>query len=385
MVIELRLIRNALVLGQYGNFARAAEALHLTQPSLRAASLPWRSSSAFRFRPHRKGVVPTAFGRVLLERGDMVLRREADLRREIGLLAAVQTGSLTVGAGPYMNEVSVARALGRVAAAYPQLQVECRSLHPAEVVSQVLAEHVDVGVSNIAGLDREERLAVEPLPPQRIYLACRPGHPLTQEAAPTLRRALQFPLVTTRLRGEQAALALRQGSPTTPGDAYGQDYTPRVLVNSIATARLVAQASDLLVPGTAAALADDLAAGRLVRLECSAPAMRTNNGLLYLRGRTLAPAAQVFIQALKQVEAEDQAVDAARAAPPVARTSSGHQGHRWDGRRVGTQPRRELRIPSSPAHARRCRWPGRPGCSRLRGSTPHGRAPSPRPRRAARG
>jgi DNA-binding transcriptional LysR family regulator len=333
MVIELRLIRNALVLGQYGNFARAAEALHLTQPSLsRSIAALEEQLGVPLFDRTRKGVVPTAFGRVLLERGDMVLRREADLRREIGLLAAVQTGSLTVGAGPYMNEVSVARALGRVAAAYPQLQVECRSLHPAEVVSQVLAEQVDVGVSNIAGLDREERLAVEPLPPQRIYLACRPGHPLTQEAAPTLRRALQFPLVTTRLRGEQAALALRQGSPTTPGDAYGQDYTPRVLVNSIATARLVAQASDLLVPGTAAALADDLAAGRLVRLECSAAAMRTNNGLLYLRRRTLAPAAQVFIQALKQVEAEDQAVDAAprrrrsRALHPVIKDTAGTAG-----------------------------------------------------------
>ena len=51
-------------------------------------------------------------------------------------------------------------------------------------------------------------------------------------------------------------------------------------------------------------LADDVAAGRLVRLACSAPAMRTNNGLLYLRERTLSPAARVFIQALKQVEAE---------------------------------------------------------------------------------
>ena len=94
----------------------------------------------------RKGVVPTAFGRVLLERGETVLRREADLRREIGCSPGWQTGSLVVGAGPYMNEVSVARAIGRMAAAHPQLQVECRSVHPTEVVQQVLAEQVDVGV-----------------------------------------------------------------------------------------------------------------------------------------------------------------------------------------------------------------------------------------------
>jgi DNA-binding transcriptional LysR family regulator len=310
MVIELRLLRHALALGQHRNFARAAEALHLTQPSLsRSIAALEGQLGVTLFDRTRHGVVPTAFGQVVLERGDLVLRREADLRREIGLLAALQTGTLIVGAGPYINEVSVARALGRVLAAHPQLQVECRSEHPAEVVRQVLTEQVDVGVSNMAGLDREERLQIEPLPPQRMYLACRPGHPLTKEAAPTLRRALQFPVVTTRLRGEQAAVALRRGSPTTPDDAYGDDYTPQALVNSIAMARLIAQESDLLVPGTAAMLADDVSAGRLVRLECSAPAMRTNNGLLYLRERTLSPAARVFIQALQQVEAEARATE----------------------------------------------------------------------------
>ena len=305
MAIELRLLRHALALGQHRNFARAAEAVHLTQPSLsRSIAALEGQLGVPLFDRTRHGVVPTAFGRVLLERGDVVLRREADLRREIGLLGALQTGTLIVGAGPYMDEIAVARALGRVASAHPQLHIECRSVHPAEVVRQVLAEQADVGIGNMAGLDRDERLVVEPLPTQPIYLACRSGHPLTQESAPTLARALQFPLVTTRVRGEQAALALRPDSPTTPDDAYGDDYTPRVLVNSIAMALRVAQESDMVVPGSAAMLAADVAAGRLVRLACSAPALRTNNGLLYLRERTLAPAARVFIQALKQVEAE---------------------------------------------------------------------------------
>jgi DNA-binding transcriptional LysR family regulator len=317
MAIELRLIRNALALGQHGNFARAADALHLTQPSLSRSIAALESQLGVPlFDRTRLGVVPTAFGRVLLERGDAVLQREADLRREIGLLAALQTGTLVVGAGPYMSEDSVARAIGQVATTHPQLQVECRSVHPTEVVRQVLSEQVDVGIANMAGLDREERLMVEPLPTQRIYLACRTGHPLTREVAPTLARALQFPVVTTRLRGEQAALALRQGSPTTPEDAYGDDYTPKVLVNTIAMAKQVAQASDLLVPGTAAMLADDVAAGRLVRLPCSAPALRTNNGLLYLRGRTLSPAAKVFIEVLRKVEAKAQADE---TAAPVRR------------------------------------------------------------------
>jgi DNA-binding transcriptional LysR family regulator len=319
MIIELRLIRHALALGLHGNFARAAEALHLTQPTLSRSIAALEGQLGVRlFDRTRNGVLPTAFGRVLLERGEAMLGREAELRREIGLLASLQTGTLIVCFGPYVDEHELARAIARVSAAHPLLQIECRSVHPNEVVRQVLTEQADLGISNIAGLDREERLAIEPLPAQRIYLACRPGHPLTTEADPSLSRALLFPIVTTRLRGEQAALAQRQGGATSAEDAYGEDYTPQVLVNSIAMARLVAQQTDLLVPGTAEMLADDVAAGRLVRLNCHAPAMHTNSGLLYLRERTLAPAARVFIQALKRVDADAPADGPARTLRQAA-------------------------------------------------------------------
>ena len=310
MAIELRLLRHAIAVGQHGNFARAAEALHLTQPSLS------RSIAALEdllgvplFDRTPKGVTPTVFGRVLLERGDIVMRREADLRREIALLAGLEIGSLVVSAAPYMNETLIARAIGRIAATHPKLRIDCRSLHPDEVVRQVLAEEADVGVANMYGLSREARIAVEPFPSRRVYLACRPGHPLTRVADPTLAQALQYPVVTTRLRGEQAALAASHGLTDQP-DADGGDYVPPVLVNSVGLARVIAQESDMLVPGTAAMLADDVAQGRLVRLSCAAPAMRTTDGMLYLRDRSLSPAARAFIATLRQVEAETQAAHA---------------------------------------------------------------------------
>jgi len=174
MAIELRLLRHALAVGQHGNFARAAEALHLTQPSLS------RSIAALEdllgvplFDRTPKGVTPTVFGRVLLERGDIVMRREADLRREIALLAGLEMGSLVVSAAPYMNETLIARAIGRIAATHPKLRIDCRSLHPGEVVRQVLAEEADVGVANMYGLSREARIAVVSLPMCNMYLQDR--------------------------------------------------------------------------------------------------------------------------------------------------------------------------------------------------------------------
>jgi DNA-binding transcriptional LysR family regulator len=318
-VIELRLIRHAQALGQHGNFARAAEALHLTQPSLsRSIATLEAALGVPLFDRSPKGVTPTAFGRVLLERGDIVLKRAVDLRREIELLAGLDTGSLAVGAGPYMAESSVATAVARMAMAHPRLRIKCISADPTEVVREVLAERLDVGVSAAPGLAQDARLVVEELPAQRAYLACRPGHPLTREPALTLKRVFEFPLVTTVLRGAHAALASSAGQATAAQAPGAEDYVPPILVNTVALARMIARESDAVVPMTAATLADDLAAGRLVVLAVDAPAMRTNGGIFYLRDRTLAPAARRFIDVLRAVEAEAQAVEATLSASLAA-------------------------------------------------------------------
>ena len=322
MVIELRLIRHAQALGQHGNFARAAEALNLTQPTLTRSIAALESLLGVPlFDRTSKGVTPTAFGRVMLERGDTVLRREADLRREIGLLAGLEQGSLVIAAGPYLAETSVARAIARVAAMHPRLRIRCASADPAEVLRDVLAERCDVGVAAASGLDRDNRLVVEMLPSVRLYLACRPGHPLTREAAPSIARVLEFPLVTTLLRANHAVLAATRGGVRLPEGLDAGHFLPDIQVNTVAMARLIARESDAVVPGTAAILAEDVAAGRLVRLTADAPAMRTDTGVYYLRGRTLAPAARVFIETLRAVESEAQADEAAQlqAAQPAVK------------------------------------------------------------------
>ena len=310
MTMELRLIRHALALGQFRNFARAAEALGLSQPSLSRsiAALEHLLGVPLFDRSH-KGVVPTAFGRVMLERGEAVLRREADLRREIQLLAGLEEGVLAVGAGPYASEISVAAAVARVANAHPRLQIQFLTVGPTEVVRDVFAERIDVGIADVTGLSDDARLVVEPLPAHRVYLACRPEHPLTTESRLSLSRVLEFPLVTSLLRGTAAATASSRDAAARSDAQDTSDFAPQILVNSLALARLIARNSDALVPVTSAMIAEDVAAGHLVRLAFEVPAMRTNYGLVYLRDRTLAPAARVFIEVLRIVEGEAAALD----------------------------------------------------------------------------
>jgi DNA-binding transcriptional LysR family regulator len=304
-VNDLRLIRLAIALGRHGNFARAAEEMNISQPSLTRGIAALESSLGVPlFDRTRKGAIPTPFGRVLLERGESMLRSDADLRREIRLLAGLEVGTLAIGAGPFAGEISVAKAVARVVSAHPRLRISLTVADPKQVVEDVLTGRIDVGVASIVGYETEARLVVETLPPLPVYLACRPGHPLTKETRPSLARALEFPLATTPLRGAQALLASSSGAVTIRGDSGVTDFVPQILVNSLAHARQIARDSDALFPCTAALLEDDVAAGVLIRLNCRVPAMRTTYGVLYLRDRTLAPAARMFIENLRAVEAE---------------------------------------------------------------------------------
>jgi len=322
---DLRLIRLAIALGRHGNFARAAEEMNISQPSLtRGIAALERSLGAQLFDRTRKGAIPTAFGRVLLERGESMLRDDADLRREIQLLAGLEEGSVAIGAGAFAGEISVAKAIARVARAHPRLRIRLAVADPDQVAQDVLAGRIDVGVASTIGLERDARLVVEPLPPLRVYLACRSGHPLTKETRPSLARALEFPLATTPLRGAQAQLASNAGAATGSDDPVVTNFVPQIVVNSLALARLIARDSDALCPGTAAVLAEDVAAGHLVMLDCHDPVMRTNHGVLHLRARTLAPAAKMFIETLRAVEAEAGRSD---VEPAPARKVSGRRHH----------------------------------------------------------
>ncbi len=70
MDIDIRLIRHVLMLARHRNFARAAEQLHLSQPALsRSIARLEETLGVALFDRTRDGVIPTDYGRIVIERG----------------------------------------------------------------------------------------------------------------------------------------------------------------------------------------------------------------------------------------------------------------------------------------------------------------------------
>lgn len=305
MTVDLRQIRHALALARHRNFARAAAALHVSQPTLsrNIASLE-RALGVRLFDRGPTGVEPTSFGRLVLTRGELLLAGESDLLREIKLQAGIEVGNLAVSAGPYPFEISIGTAMTRLIAAHPRIRAQVSIADPRDVLQSVLDGRVDVGVTDARFNSRDERLSVKPLPAHPILMACRPGHPLAGKYELTRADVFAYPIASP-LVPANASSVVRSANPISGAfDAMSGDFVPAITVNSFPIARQIAAGTDVLVPGAARMLAADIAAGRLVKLDYQPPEMRTHYAITTLRGRTPSPAALAFIEILLEVETE---------------------------------------------------------------------------------
>jgi len=149
-----------------------------------------------------RGVKPTAFGQVLLQQGTRLLEDQAHLEREIKLLAGLEIGTLAVSAGPYPLEISVAMAMTRLLAGHPRLKAQVMVASPREVLRDVVAGQVDVGVVDMRGIGGRTRPAVEPLASHNIFLACRTDHPLAGRRRLTASAVFSFPIASTPLAAD---------------------------------------------------------------------------------------------------------------------------------------------------------------------------------------
>jgi DNA-binding transcriptional LysR family regulator len=308
--MDLRSLRHALALGRHRHYGRAAAALYLSQPALsRSIAALERGLGVRLFERGRQGVRPTAFGELLLARGESLLDDVAELEREIARRQGLASGELRVGAGLYPAEISVATALGRLATRHPGLRLSLVGTDWRGVVEALRVRRLDLAVVELAPFAGDATIATQPLAPHPGVIVCRPGHPLLARRRRDLAGILAYPLVGPRLppRVGTALLGSARGLVT---DALG-DLVPAYHVETVQPAKLMVAASDAIAILPRPLVRSELAAGSLVALDYRAPWLRTNYGFAWPRERPLSPPAEAFMAAVRAVEA---GIDA--AAPP---------------------------------------------------------------------
>lgn len=303
-MLDLRLLHQALTLARHRNFARAAEALHMTQPALSRSIAGLEASLGEKlFNRTQQGVEPTSFGQMLLKRAQPLLDDAKELERDFRLMRGLDLGELRVGAGAYPAEISIGRAAGQLMSRHPRLRIEVTITDLRDIVAAVISRRLDLAVIELSLVDGETRIATEALPQHPGHFYCRAGHPLAAEKSLTIERILAYPFAGTRMprRVAESFLQLAKAGAIDPESG---DYLPPVKVDSIRVAKDVVMRSDAVGAAPLSLIATEVAAGQLLALALRLPWMSTGYGFVYLRDRLLSPAAEAFMAEVRRIEGE---------------------------------------------------------------------------------
>ena len=304
-MITQRRLRHLLLLVEYGHFGRAAAALGISQPALTKSIQALEAELGVMLLDRKRGaVVLTAFGELVVRRSRTLLNAEEDLLREISLLAGLETGSLRVALGPYPSVISGYPAMARLLARRPKISVAVHVAGWREVVHQVTAREVDLGLAELSGVQADDQFATELVGRHRGHFFCRPGHPVLQRAPAELAGLMAFPWIASRLPSRIAANLPQPAGRAGRIDTLNGDFVPAIEIDvPLALAELLAN-SDALTIASLALMEQDLEAGAVALVPTTGINIQAAYGFIYLRDRSLTPAALAYMQEVRAVEAE---------------------------------------------------------------------------------
>lgn len=247
-------------------------------------------------------VTPTAFGEILIARGDQILGIVVETMREIAMLKGVEEGELNVSAGVYPADISVAAAIGELVTIHPRLLVQLDVKRWPDVYADVAEGRADVGIADAGEVADRPEFAVEALRESQLHFFCRSGHPLLGSSLLSIEDVMAYPWA-----GPQLPASMRNQMPSLEGPFGAVDpasglVRPRVLTHNFTTAKDVVLAGDALSAAHLSQIRRELADGSCALLPIALPWLKVSYGFITKRGRTLSPAAEIFKRILKSVE-----------------------------------------------------------------------------------
>lgn len=300
----LRQLAHAQALARLGSFRLAARALHLSQPALTRSIRALEAGLGvplFDRRPD--GVTPTSFGELFLGSAERILLAHGDLVRDMRLMVEGEKGTLCVSAGAYPSDLLVPRVAAALAAKRPGLTCRLRHVSWREVTAQVLAREADLGVAEISEASPDARLETEPVGRHQLFFYCRAGHPLLRLRELTLAQIAGYAWVSTRVPGRAAGILSRGRSAAGALDPATGTFVPAWEVEIIGTAKWIVAGSDAIGGAMLAQIEHELEHGTFAVLPYRADWMRLDYGFIYLRDRTLSPAARAFMDECRRADA----------------------------------------------------------------------------------
>ncbi|MBD9483692.1 LysR family transcriptional regulator [Pseudomonas sp. PDM14] len=297
---DLRQLRHFVALADHGHFARAAEAVHLSQPALSRSIQALEAGLGCNLVDrHSRGISLTAHGRLVLEHARRLLAGSHALSNAVSQLGNLASGELRLGSGPYPAARLVPQAIGQFAQRYPQVRVELLLDNWQQLRTRLLNDELELFIADTRELHDDPQLRVEALRRHPGVLFCRPQHPL---------RERQMPLHPSDLHGYALAGTQLPQTVAEHLEHLGGSQGLSIQCDSFMVLKQLVSSSDVLSMAPWDVIAHDVQAGRLALLPLRGlrPLASSAYGIVSRSGHSLSPAAEQLLQILREQDRDSE-------------------------------------------------------------------------------
>jgi len=295
MNYSLQQLRHLIAVADAGSLGKAARLVHVSQPALTKSMHKLEEGVGLQLFDRGGPMKLSAVGRAFLVRARRLVDESAELSREVSRLGRAVSGEVVVGCGPLMPETFVAPAVAEMISQNRGLAVTVEIGNWLEFVTMLRSGRLDFFVANVSMLRDEPDLEIEAFPAEPAVWCARPGHPLAGRRRIPAAEFFAYPFVGPALPA-WVDNWLQQQSGATPDAPFRLAAT----CSHYPSLKVILSGGDCVSGAIESILSRDFADGTLVRLDVDLPPLTMQAGLVWMRHRTLSPAATALVDGIKR-------------------------------------------------------------------------------------
>lgn len=280
------------------NFSRAAELLHMAQPTVSQQIQRLEEFLGVRlFDRTSKSVALTTAGRAMYAHVGPLLQQFAEVKRAVVQAAGIVNGTLTLGASMTIGQYVLPRVIAAFAHDYPGVDVRLQIQNTEQVAHQVAVGAVDLGLVEgpVAGADLIQETFLE----DELVFIAPASHRWQNKATITLADLKEEPLIL-REHGSGTRQVLEEHFQS--AGVRLEEFRIITEMSGTETIKGSVEAGMGVAPISAWTIQKELRLGTLlVRTIGKLPMKRTFRAI-YPRGRTLVPSASAFLRKVQSPE-----------------------------------------------------------------------------------
>lgn len=288
--LNLRHLEALIAISRAGNFTRAAQALHISQPSLTVQIHQLEDTLGVRLLDRNtRSVKLTQIGRELTPIIERLVREVDSIVLNAREFSAGGRGLVTVAALPSISATILPRIIGQFREQSPGVSVVLRDVVAQRAIAMVKNEEVDFALGSFT--EAVPDIHTTPLFTDRMRIVFAPGSPLEKQRAITLKLLVGFPMILMDRQSSVRALVDRAF------ESLGHFPEPAYEVTYMSTAVGMVKAGLGIAFLPSSALEVEQLSGVRSRV-LNHPALTRKIVMARKAGRSFSPAASGFARAL---------------------------------------------------------------------------------------